>query len=70
MSMRTSITPGQVWLDTNGNRIQAHGGSIIEDGIFYWYGENKEKTTPAAATGTGACAATPPRTSTTGTTSG
>ena len=23
-----SIRPGQVWLDTNGNRIQAHGGSI------------------------------------------
>ena len=27
-----SIRPGQVWLDTNGNRIQAHGGSItVED---------------------------------------
>lgn len=43
---RTSITPGQVWLDTNGQRIHAHGGSILEvDGIFYWYGENKERTT-------------------------
>ena len=41
-----SIRPGQVWLDTNGNRIQAHGGSIIYvDGVYYWYGENKEKTT-------------------------
>ena len=27
---RTSITPGQPWLDTDGNRIQAHGGSIME----------------------------------------
>lgn len=40
-----SIRPGQVWLDTNGNRIQAHGGSILYlDGVYYWYGENKEKT--------------------------
>ena len=41
-----SIRPGQVWLDTNGNRIQAHGGSIMYlDGNYYWYWENKEKTT-------------------------
>ena len=47
--MRTSITPGQVWLDTGGNRIHAHGGSILEvDGTFYWYGENKERSTPGS----------------------
>lgn len=47
--MYTSIRPGQVWLDTNGNRIQAHGGSIITVGdTFYWYGENKEKTLPGS----------------------
>lgn len=41
-----SIRPGQVWLDTEGKRIQAHGGSVIYvDGTYYWYGENKEKTT-------------------------
>ncbi|MCQ2432850.1 MAG: family 43 glycosylhydrolase [Clostridia bacterium] len=40
-----AIRPGQVWLDTNGNRIQAHGGSVMYiDGVYYWYGENKEKT--------------------------
>jgi Glycosyl hydrolases family 43 len=45
--MRTSITPGQTWLDTDGNRIHAHGGSILEvDGTFHWYGENKERSTP------------------------
>ena len=39
------IRPGQVWLDTNGKRIQAHGGSVFyENGVYYWYGENKEKT--------------------------
>lgn len=37
--------PGKVWLDTSGNRIQAHGGSVIcVDDTYYWYGENKEKT--------------------------
>jgi hypothetical protein len=47
--MNNSIKPGQVWLDTNGNRIQAHGGSIIYlDGTFFWYGENKEKTVPGS----------------------
>ncbi len=46
-SQMTSFAPGQVWLDTAGHRIQAHGGSIIEvDGTFYWYGENKERSTP------------------------
>ncbi|MHB9032106.1 MAG: family 43 glycosylhydrolase [Anaerolineae bacterium] len=45
----TTIRPGQVWLDTNGQRIQAHGGSIFfENGTFYWYGENKEKTVPGS----------------------
>ena len=44
-----SIRPGQPWLDTNGHPIQAHGGSIITvDGVFYWYGENKEKTVPGS----------------------
>lgn len=45
--MYQSIRPGQVWKDTNGNRIQAHGGSVMHiDGTYYWYGENKEHTDP------------------------
>lgn len=40
-----SFRPGKLWTDTNGNRIQAHGGSMIYvDDKYYWYGENKEKT--------------------------
>ena len=40
-----SFHPGQVWLDTEGKRIQAHGGSVIFiDDTYYFYGENKEKT--------------------------
>lgn len=39
------IYPGKVWFDTSGKRIQAHGGSMFyEEGIYYWYGENKERT--------------------------
>lgn len=40
-----SFKPGKTWLDTDGNRIQAHGGYMFyENDTFYWYGENKEKT--------------------------
>ena len=43
--MNTQIFPGRPWLDTEGKRIQAHGGSILfEDGVYHWYGENKERT--------------------------
>ena len=53
--MYTSIRPGQVWLDTNGKRIQAHGGSVLYlDGTYYWYGENKEKQLGKMESGTGA----------------
>lgn len=42
----TSIKPGKVWYDTEGNRIQAHGASIyIENETYYWIGENKDHTT-------------------------
>lgn len=43
--MYDKIIPGEVWLDTDGNPIQAHGASIlmVED-TYYLYGENKEKT--------------------------
>lgn len=46
--MYNSIRPGQVLLDTNGKRVQAHGGSIFYEEsteTFYFYGENKEFTT-------------------------
>ena len=39
---------GQIWKDTDGNLIQAHGGCILyHRGRYYWYGENKDgKTDP------------------------
>lgn len=42
---QAAIEPGKPWLDTKGERIQAHGGAVCyEDGVYYWYGENKEYT--------------------------
>lgn len=42
---QNAVFPGKVWLDTSGKRIQAHGGAVwYEDGVYYWYGENKEDT--------------------------
>lgn len=43
--MNTCIKPGQLWLDTDGKPIEAHGGSIFyENGLYYWYGEDKSHT--------------------------
>ncbi|KAM3709138.1 hypothetical protein ACB098_02G151300 [Castanea mollissima] len=40
--------PGRIWLDTDGNPIQAHGGGILFDQkskTYYWYGEYKDGPT-------------------------
>ncbi|KAH7665307.1 Glycoside hydrolase family 43 protein [Dioscorea alata] len=42
------LYPGRIWLDTEGNPIQAHGGGLLFDErreTFYWYGENKDGLT-------------------------
>lgn len=42
----SSFHPGQVWLDTDGKPIQAHGGGILFDqGTYYWFGEDKSAPT-------------------------
>jgi hypothetical protein len=39
-----SFEPGAVWLDTSGEPIRAHdGGFYFEDGVYYWFGEDKRK---------------------------
>ena len=38
--------PGEVWLDDEGNVINAHGGGLLyHNGIYYWYGEYKQGET-------------------------
>lgn len=45
-NLNHTFYPGKIWLDTEGKRIHAHGGSVMHiNGTYYWYGENKEKTT-------------------------
>lgn len=40
------IVSGEEWLDTDGNRINAHGGGILyHEGVYYWYGEYKGDST-------------------------
>ncbi|MGB0390008.1 MAG: glycoside hydrolase family 43 protein [Salibacteraceae bacterium] len=37
-----SIHSGKIWLDTNGDTINAHGGGILfHNGLYYWFGEHK-----------------------------
>src|SRR3954463_5821726 len=41
-TQRTSFEPGEIWPDTDGVHINAHGGGILfHDGVYYWFGEHK-----------------------------
>ena len=43
---------GDLWLDTDGNPIQAHGGGMLQHGgAYYWYGENKDAENAHGAEG-------------------
>ena len=38
--------PGEVWPDTDGQAINAHGGGVLHhQGVYYWYGELKRGRT-------------------------
>jgi beta-xylosidase len=40
--MQSHFSPGELWPDTNGTPINAHGGGILHhQGIYYWFGEHK-----------------------------
>jgi hypothetical protein len=42
--------PGERWLDTDGQFINAHGGGVLfHNGTYYWYGELKEGRTYVTA---------------------
>ncbi len=46
-SAPTTILPGDVWRDTSGNVIQAHGGGMLQIGkTWYWFGENRAPAAP------------------------
>lgn len=42
MTSTPSFHPGEIWRDTNGVPINAHGGGLLRhDGVYYWFGEHK-----------------------------
>ena len=47
-----AIRPGELWLDTDGVHINAHGGGILfHEGTYYWFGEHKAADTNRAHVG-------------------
>ena len=45
-ALASEFRPGEIWRDTDGNSINAHGGGILfYEGTYYWYGENKSGRT-------------------------
>ncbi len=41
-TIHDSFQPGQIWPDTDGTHINAHGGGILfHEGTYYWFGEHK-----------------------------
>jgi hypothetical protein len=41
-----AFRPGEVWLDVEGQPINAHAGGVLyEDGTYYWYGQHMEGET-------------------------
>ncbi len=55
----TSFKPAQIWEDTDGVHINAHGGGILyHEGTYYWYGEHKVEHSSAAFVGVRAYSST------------
>ncbi len=46
------IRSGEIWPDTEGNHINAHGGGVLKYGdTYYWFGEHKSDHTSDALVG-------------------
>jgi hypothetical protein len=51
-SQHASFRPGEIWTDTDGVHINAHGGGILYyNDTYYWYGENKGERSNNALVG-------------------
>jgi beta-galactosidase len=43
-SQSTTFLPGEIWRDTNGDTINAHGGGILyANNLYYWFGEKRNR---------------------------
>ena len=46
---KAEFQPGEIWPDTDGHPVQAHGGGILTHGnMNYWYGEDRTPGGPGA----------------------
>jgi beta-galactosidase len=46
MPTRSTFCPAQIWTDTTGRLISAHGGGILHhQGTYYWFGEDLDAVT-------------------------
>lgn len=51
-TLPAAIRSGEAWVDTRGERINAHGGGMLfHEGWYYWLGEHKSDHTNAALVG-------------------
>ncbi len=49
-AQQKKIIPGEIWKDTDGNAINAHGGGLLlHNGVYYWFGEIKKGETKRVA---------------------
>ena len=49
---RKAIRSGELWYDTDGRHINAHGGGILKyNDTYYWFGEHKDDRTSDAMVG-------------------
>ena len=49
---RKAIRSGELWYDTDGRHINAHGGGILKyNDTYYWFGEHKDDHTSDAMVG-------------------
>ena len=49
---RSTFRPGQLWADTQGTAINAHGGGVLcYNHVYYWFGEYKSESTSVALKG-------------------
>lgn len=61
LEKQNSFQPGEIWPDTEGKHINAHGGGIlVHEGTYYWFGEHKTggKTGNRAMVGVGCYSST------------
>lgn len=49
MAVEMPVVTGELFPDTDGAHVNAHGGGIMKhDGVYYWYGEHRDNGQPGS----------------------